>query len=471
MVIPSSPSAALRLVWLAALLASVSCKSFSDPFDDGKQWGEPKRVQEAGASIMRVDLAIGPTGDVTAVWDQPAGNTISSRDVWSNRMGDNGDWGVEAPIENREPNESTRPRIGTDRQGNATVLFLQSDGTHISVWSVRNSSVDGWDPESVRCIQSDSEDLTCTASAVDSWRLDLAVKQGGSAVAVWQQFDEVENSIRIGSNRFTPESGWGDASVVDPDTRFFSESPQITMDENGNAVVVWARFDGDRFSIFSKRQTPTGAWEGTAQVELDDGGDALDPDVASEAEGNAVVVWRQQASNEATFDIWANRLGTTTPPNATLAERIDTDLPGDSLKPRLAMDRDGNAFAVWARSTGAASEIWANRYRADAGWGAAQRIGPRGLPARDPRIAASPDGDAVAVWIQFDGDDDATWANRYLRGAGWGTSQPIEPSDARTASTAWVAIDAKGRAVAVWSTFGNAEDPISGEILWSNRLE
>ena len=78
----------------------------------------------------------------------------------------------------------------------------------------------------------------------------------------------------------------------------------------------------------------------------------------------------------------------------------------------------------------------------------------------------TPDGDAVAVWIQFDGVQDSAWSARYLGGA-WRMSRPIEKDDERRAFGPRVAIDSDGDAVAVWVF----QDRNGRLAIWSSSLE
>ncbi len=41
---------------------------------------------------------------------------------------------------------------------------------------------------------------------------------------------------------------------------------------------------------------------------------------------------------------------------------IETDNTGDAAEPRIAFDANGNALAVW-QSDGTRTNIWANRYQ------------------------------------------------------------------------------------------------------------
>jgi hypothetical protein len=301
----------------------------------------------------------------------------------------------------------------------------------------------------------------------DASQPQIAVNPRGDAVVVWQQGDATNESVSIWANRFRVGSGWGDAGPLEIGAKILL-TPQVAIDDDGNAMVVWEGVDDEgRSSIWSRRLTPDGGREALLDVETDDRGDARSPQVAADAEGNAIAVWKQQ-TDAPHFDIWANRyLASTGDWDAEM--RIGTQDAGGAEKPQVAMDRDGNAIAVWAQLGGDRVGIWSNRYVAGAGWGHARPVGPTGLgSARLPQVSTDPDGNAVAVWVQFDGVQDRVWSNRYyLASAGWGRSQAIDNDDEFRATGPQVALDSKGNAVAVW--LERNDDSSFG--VWSNRLE
>ncbi len=123
------------------------------------------------------------------------------------------------------------------------------------------------------------------------------------------------------------------------------------------------------------------------------------------------------------------------------AELIETDDAGFTRNPQVAVDAQGNAVAVWEQFF----DIWANRFVAGVGWGTAELIetDDAGL-AFDPQVALDPQGNAVAVWRQSGN----IWANRFGPGVGWGTAELIETDDAGDARSPQVAVDPQGNAVA-----------------------
>ena len=95
--------------------------------------------------------------------------------------------------------------------------------------------------------------------------------------------------------------------------------------------------------------------------------------------------------------------------------------------PSIAQDARGNRIAVWEESDGKNFHIWAKRSVAGLGWGASQRLdAQQGGNAYSPRIALDAQGNAMAVWEQQIDGHYKVWANRYVAGQGWGAAQPID---------------------------------------------
>lgn len=67
-------------------------------------------------------------------------------------------------------------------------------------------------------------------------------------------------------------------------------------------------------------------------------------------------------------------------------------------------------------------------------------------------------GDAIAVWVQYDGANDSIYADHYAAGA-WGTAIAIETGTGE-ASSPHVAMDRNGNSVAVWQQYDGTYDSI-----------
>lgn len=274
-------------------------------------------------------------------------------------------------------------------------------------------------------------------------------------------------SYRIRANRYTASQGWETAEFIGPEAAD-ADGAQLAIDRNGNAVVVWQQrnepdFDG-RWSIWAIRYTPSGGW-GTAElVEVDDRGHAGGPQVALDNNGNAIAVWTQddRAPSGRSY-VWYNRY--TPAAGWSSAARIVPAAGAEAL--RMAMDPDGNAVAVWQQHDGVRANLWASRYTPLGGWGTAELIEERDDPAQLGSVAMDSDGNAIAVWFQGESTPSNPlniWANRFSPSAGWADAELIETNDAGQAGWPDLAIDQNGNALAVWSQWDSSRSDI-----WANR--
>lgn len=101
---------------------------------------------------------------------------------------------------------------------------------------------------------------------------------------------------------------------VDPGNASY---PQVVMNDNGDAIVVWYQNDGSTFVIkaipFSK-----GIW-GTLQTISTGTGDSGQPVVAMNGNGDAIAVWRQYNGS-----MWVINANTYTDGAWKIAQTIST---------------------------------------------------------------------------------------------------------------------------------------------------
>ncbi|HSG06287.1 MAG TPA: hypothetical protein VLB09_07810, partial [Nitrospiria bacterium] len=170
---------------------------------------------------------------------------------------------------------------------------------------------------------------------------------GGSAFAVWvervdlNEFDLKPAVYHIHARRFSGgnwsgtdavsgcnpggDNGLDDGiCILDSGSRDFDAwAPEITMDNNGDAILVWQQADASDCdpglggvqtctSIYAREYTAGGSWTAPANI---DGGNtpASSPDVAMEPDGGgtAFAVWSQMASEAEAWSTSADRGGNT----------------------------------------------------------------------------------------------------------------------------------------------------------------
>jgi hypothetical protein len=428
--------------------AMASNYSFDFTTCDGT-WGTAALIETDNAgNAYYPQIAIDTAGNALAVWYQSDGTLLN---IWANRYTAGTGWGTAALIETDNSGSAYDPQIAIDAAGNALAVWDQTNGTRSNIWANRYTAGTGWG----------TAELIETDNTGNAYFPQIAFDTAGNALAVWHQSEGTR--FNIWANRYTAGSGWGTAELIETDNAGIAYYPQIAIDAAGNALAVWQQSDGTRYNIWANRYTAGSGWGKAAMIETDNAGDAWSPQIAFDAEGNALAVWYQ--SDGTRLNIWANRYTAGTGWGA--AALIETDNAGDAWSPQIACDAAGNALAVWEQSDGTRYNIWANRYTAGAGWGTAELIETDNAGiAYYPQIAFDATGNALAVWEQSDGTRHNIWTNRYTAGAGWGAASLIETDNAGGAYKPQIACNAAGNALAVWWQSDGTRNNI-----WANHLE
>jgi len=289
----------------------------------------------------------------------------------------------------------------------------------------------------------------------------IAIQDNGNAMAVWPQTNGIRDNIW--ASRYVVGSGWSTPVLIETNTAGNAYAPNVAIDANGDAIAVWHKYDGTRNNIWANRFVPGTGWGAATLIETNNTQSASYPRIAMNANGDAIAVWDQY--DGARNNIWANRyvVGTGT---WGAAELIETDNAGSAVSPSIAVDVNGNAIAVWVQSDGTRFNLWTNRYVAGTGWGIAALIeyDNAGDVYQDSPVVMDANGNAMVVWSQFDGIRSNVWANRYIAGTGWGSATLIENNVGYTASPS-IAMNASGNAIAVWHQSDGTRTNI-----WANRF-
>lgn len=357
-------------------------------------------------------------------------------------------WQVATLLEISTVGAAYYPEVSVNASGSAMVVWHQWDGSRYIIWANRYVPGAGWG------IAERIDNHPTKSAAFPK----VSVNANGNAMVVWQHSNGVLTNIW--ANRYVVGVGWGKAEIIETNTGD-ADLPDVSLDASGNAMAIWPQFDGTRYNIWANRYLAGVGW-GTAEIIETNAGTALRPDMSVDSSGNAVAVWQQ--FDGVRSNIWSNRYvvgqgwGT--------AELIESDNAGDATFSQVSVSGGGLAVAVWRQSDGTAINVWSNIYLPDSGWGKAELIETDNTGhAYFPRVSADDYIGAVAVWHQWDGTRSNIWSNRYEIGVGWNGAELIEVNDAGTARYPRVSASATGSAVAVWSQT-SADQVID---IWSNR--
>ncbi|GEM_PF-855150 len=385
-------------------------------------------------------IAVNANGNALAVWSQTNIGTSGPDNIWANRYVKGVGWGTPQLIESVDAGHARFPQVALDSDGNAIAVWQQSDGTQNDIWANRFNAATGlW--EAAYRIETDN-----TGSA-DSPQ--IAVDGNGNVIAVWRQFDG--SFFNIMSKRFNAELGTWDTTATPIETENNdAQAPQIAVDRNGNGIAVWEQSDGTQFSIFANRFDGS-SWGTAEAIEFDNAGDAGIPKIAMDESGRAIAVWLQDDGSA--INVMSNRFvpgtGWAAPPLV-----IDTETT-QAFTPEIAVDSQGNAFALWRQSDGSVFHIFSSRFNiSTALWDAPAPLETGTVSnVGFPQVTFDPNGNAIAVWAQLNSGDsfDNVWASRYTQAGNWQTAEKLETDDLGNAGFPQITLDANGTAIAVWT--------------------
>ncbi|MET0390769.1 MAG: hypothetical protein ABW321_32650, partial [Polyangiales bacterium] len=161
------------------------------------------------------------------------------------RLDATGTWSEASPFAELEPSE-----LAMDAAGNALAIGTAQDGLRSRVRTRHFDAVSGsWD-------NSRWLDAAESGELVDPPQLALAAN--GVGFAVWTQRGEA--AVHVWAARFDPTLtssgepvGWGAPQLVAPDDTDDAGYPRVAVDSRGHATVVWERYDGTSYSVWSSR--------------------------------------------------------------------------------------------------------------------------------------------------------------------------------------------------------------------------
>lgn len=350
-------------------------------------WGAPELIETNDAEATRPRLAVDPSGNAFAVWEQSDGTDTF---IWANRYAIDEGWGSAELIQTDEITRARWPSVAADPAGNAIAVWIQRDieTREDVVWSNRYVPGQGW---------GSAELIDPIVAPLADNATEVGMDADGNAIAVWARPTFAGNVIW--ANRYTRGSGWGTAELIKPDEATAAGVKRLAVSPSGSAFVAWVQPEDTRQDVWSVRFSGS-SWGTPERIDNYDAGDTKEPDIGVDRMGVAFAVWSQ--SDEAFDNIWANRYttgsGWGTP---ELIEEANPDPTEDAnaARPRIAINADGNAFVVWQQEWENWLSIWSNRYDPDTGWFSAELIEQITRAGKSPKIAADENRHAHALWL------------------------------------------------------------------------
>lgn len=300
-------------------------------------------------------VAMDGDGNAIAAWQQL--DSEANRVVLAARFSSSGQWEEAQAIDDGTADYDSSPDVAMDPTGNAVTVWSGNDGQGGRIFASSYVSRDGW---------TDARRINSPTNVGTAYRPDADIDAGGNAVAVWAQAGPEGDVwiVRVWSNRFKQDGGWGTAESFETTVSSYPEDPQVSMNAGGTAIAIWQRVETgpERYTIRSARYDPANGWEPQTQVDTDRGDQdyGYDPQVAVDPLGGALAVWQASAR------IWSSVY---TPEEGWGSSvRLDSDDTAQDAAeaPLIGVDAEGKGTAVWCQGGAPGEGLWANRYSDEA---------------------------------------------------------------------------------------------------------
>jgi hypothetical protein len=327
---------------------------------DGVPLGGEFRVNTYTTSFQLAPfVAADDAGNFVVAWTSYQGGENAGFDVFGQRYEPGG-----APL-------GAEFRVNTHTTDNQTLTSVASDpaGNVVMAWSSRGPDGSGFGVFAQQYASTGEpmggEFQVNSFTRHNQTHASVALDALGNFVIAWQGPKNIGAGDDIFAQRYS-SSGvpLGGEFRVNTYTSSNQRGPAIAADAAGDFVIVWKSDgqDGSYYGIYGQRYgsfgTPLGA---EFRVNTATVFDQSVPSVASDPDGNFVVVW--QGSNPVFLDIFAQRFSSSGVPLGG-PSRVNTYLSGNQIYPAVSTDPAGNYVVTWTSNPqdGSGPGIYAQRY-------------------------------------------------------------------------------------------------------------
>lgn len=395
--------------------------------------------------------------------------------------------GGEFQVNQYTPGRQENASVASDSQGRTIVVWQSAssgdptDGVQARRFDSRGVSLG--EQFQVNTLTTGSQAYPAVASApsgafVIAWSSDTNDPDGGGGVQV-RRYDSAGTPL-------------GPEFPVSVSTAYGQSGARVTMDAEGNFVVVWSSAgslgtDSSWGSIQARRFDPNGLpLTGELQVNAYTTNDQRSASVAISPQGGFVVVWVSDGSSggdTSQSSIQGRRFDSSGTPLGADFE-VNTYTTGYQYGPSVATDPQGGFVVVWHGEGPNGTQTYDSIIHA-------RRFDAQGSPLGDqfqvntyttnsqhrPSITVDSRGDFVVVWDSYGstGDDDyylSIQARRFdAAGNPRGDEFQVNTYTTYDQMSPVIAADAAGNFVVVWKSLGSYGGDTEFESIQAQRFD
>lgn len=281
----------------------------------------------------------------------------------------------------------------------------------------------------------------------------VAVNDAGLGVTVWNEVRGANDTAFIMTS-FLPFNGtWTPAFQLDTGPSILLQNtPDVEINNNGNAVATWLLGDNN-FSYEVKAATydPITAIWTTVTLDVNPLEDS-NPFTGIDNNGNAVVIWQRRNGNLTEIVASSFTIGTGWAPYVVI-DSADSSIDEFASLPYVVMDQFGTATAVWNKGVlDVLEEVFASRLPLGETWSTPVSIAIGEIDPFEVQKTADVDefGNVVVITTNITTNDQILQSVLYKVEGGWQTPENIF-SNNRITSFENIGIGSCGFALSLWT--------------------
>jgi Ca2+-binding RTX toxin-like protein len=227
-----------------------------------------------------------------------------------------------------------------------------------------------------------------------------------------------------------------------------ASSPRIASDGAGNVVAAWRQVDGEQSSIRAAFRPRGGTWRELSQLSAP-AASTESPEIAMDRLGNAVAVWHRSSARDSVVQAAIR------PAGGTWSAPEDLSAPSDvAFNADVALEA-GRAVAVWTVMRERRSVVQSSSRTIPGPWSPPETLSAPVGNSYAPVVAMGDGGAAVAAWQWTDGAFLVVQAASRTNAGDWSAPEVLS-GPGRHASRPVVAMDASGNALVGWVRYNGS---------------
>ncbi len=365
--------------------------------DDGtKLWGDD------GVAVCQFDknqtapqIILSGSSDAIIAWQDFRND---SADIYAQKVDEDGNmlWADGGVPVCKAPGNQLAPQLCSDDAGGALITwydYRSGKGEDIYAQRMTSSGTNEWQMDGVP---------VCVADGTQ-WYPEIAADGHGGAVICWDDNRNGDYDIYAQRIDGTGKSLWQGNGIPVCAAPENQEYCQIASTSTDAFVITWQDFRNGNADIYAQSfdQTGRSLWKVNGAVVCDVVGNQEKPQIVGDGSGGSVIVWTDFRNGTGNSDIFCQKMSATGTPVWDKFGVSICEAPGDQLNPKIAPDGDGGAVIVWEDQRNPSSSIFARRVNRDgkALWAPdGKTICNGGSGGEFPQVAVSGTGSCVFVW-------------------------------------------------------------------------